>query len=263
MVYFGHHTEKNTQSVGLVFEPDSFICYLFGSPNGDLPIGYMQFDTQSEQHAELIRSAQPAFGVFFTTEYTLLPPSVFSESELQSYLRFTSPATGDLAVAYERLFRSETVLVYRDDAHAQSYAGKLQPGLQLRHAAGVLIEAIQSIQSEIKGERIYLHQAGDFYTTIIFKDAQLLLATSSRTEFTDDVRYYLLYCRKMLKIKDGVQLCLLGQATGNDALRESLENVMPGTISGLPERKVANLPDGVDLATFSMHFVPLSAAQCV
>ncbi len=263
MVFFSHFTEKDTQSVGLVFEPDSFICYLFAGLDGESPIGLKHLDSSTAQTSEILKSTEPVFGIIFTKEYTLLPPAVFSESEMDSYLQFATPVADSSQVAFERLFRSETVLLYRDDAQAQSIAAQIHPGLQLRHAAGVLIETLHEIQAEVGHDSIYLHQAGEFYTTIVYRNKQLLLVSSNIYKYIDDVRYYVLYCRKILGLNTNTPLHLLGEAAASATCRQAFENVISEVIAGLPPNKSIVYPPEIDNLTMAVHIIPLSAARCV
>lgn len=221
LTYFGGHSNDDLKSIGFVFEPNFFTIYFYTDLESHQIAGYRTFHSD-ENFADIeLNHLKANFALSFTSDWTLIPQSVFHEDDAVKFLQFNT-ASENNQVEWERLIGFEAVLIYEPNSVAEQKLETVFPGLQLKHGIGSLLEFCRNHQQKSTQISSFLHQSEDRYSLAIFNADHLLFANTIQAKHDEDVRYFVLYTFKTLNLDPGHPVFLLGGAMKNEGLKKNL-----------------------------------------
>jgi len=256
LTIFGDGDINDIRSVGLVFGPNFFIAYFYSDYDGQKPLGYKRGNFDEGEAFSSLANYNPIFAHTFNPDWTLMPQAVFEEKDAKTILKFNTAADGAEA-KWNRVIGLDAVICSAPDQDISKKVEEIFPGLDVRHGVGPLLEYCRKVEK--KNEHIFLHEANGRFTLIVFDGAKLLLANSFDGKFDEDVRYFVLYTLKQLKIETTSAFTFLGDVAENksilDMLGPYLHNIKSPILADSPANKTATSEN-------DQHWIGLNAVLC-
>lgn len=257
----GKHQSAEIHSVGLEIGPDFFLWYSFADFDALTPLGVNHLALIAPARPTLPEGAQPAFGIVHTPYCTLVPKALFREEEATHWLHIATAAPENAAVEWVHLYRCDAVMVYSPNPAAQQLAATLFPGLQLHPAAGVLAEATALMHLRHATPAMYLLGKDSLYYAAVWGRDGLLLLHASEYKYREDLRHYLLHCRRTLSLPEQMPVYLLGDAALDAELLTLLRLVIPQVQQGLSANETTVHPNAT-ADELARHFTAYMAPLC-
>lgn len=256
LTFFGDGDINDIRSVGLVFGPNFFIAYFYSDYDGQKPLAYKRGNLDETEEFSSLANYNPIFAHTFNTDWTLMPQAVFEEKDAKTILKFNTSADGAEA-KWNRIIGLDAVICSEPDKTVTDRVNEIFPGLDLRHGVGALLEYCRKVNKS--NEHVFLHEAEGRFTLVVFDGDKLLLANSFDGKFDEDVRYFVLYSLKQLKIETTAAFTFLGDVVANksvlDMLGPYLHNIQSPLLSDSPAQEIAQSEN-------DQHWIGLNAVLC-
>lgn len=260
LTYIGNGRIENIQSVGLVFGPNFFTAYFYSDNEAIELMAHATVTDGKKAALEAIRKKNysPLFAFSFSKEWTLMPYEVFEENDGLAILNFNTKSDKEEAIV-NRLFGLEAVLISEPDSKSNKLVEQFFPGLELKHGVGALLDYCRKDVGT--DSQMYLHQASNRYTLVVFKNKELILANSFDGKYDEDVRYFVLFAMKQLDIKNTAKCTLLGDAAMNDKIRTLLSAYL--TNVGTPQNTMTEQKSvSLNSQQMGQQWLGLNASVC-
>lgn len=262
LTFLHNNAKEDIESIGLVFEPNFFTGYFYADSQAKKLLAYKVFDSTVPLQSYAIKALRPLFALSFKGDYTLIPQVIFNEADAGKYLNFNTSAEVQEA-EWDRIIGLESVIIYQRDKESEKSIESVFPGLRLKHGVGTFLEFCR--QKENLEAEAYLHQSGNSFDLAIFHKSKLVFANTIQAGHSEDVRYFLLYTLKTLKLEPEISLNMLGAAANNDEvitlLKPYLPNIQQGAIQSSFDQNITK-PTSVDPRFTSTNWAGIYASLC-
>ncbi len=258
LTYFGDGSINDIKSIGLVFGPNFFTAYFYSDYDGNMPMAYVRSENEKEIDFPSLANFTPIYAVSFGPEWTLMPQSIFEEKDANTILNFNTKP-GKEKAKWNRIIGLDAVICSEPDEISAEKIEHIFPGLELRHGVGALLEYCRKTVKG--GQHVFLHESNGRFTLIIFDGNKLLFANSFDGKFDEDVRYFVLYSMKQLKIDPTVPFSFLGDAAENQSIREMVSPYLHQIVVPDLASNDINILQLSEVQT-SAHWIGLNAALC-
>lgn len=151
--------------------------------------------------------------------FSLVPKSLFKNTEMANYLKFNTKMLANDHIAYDALESFDIVNVYVPFVNVNNYIYDLFGSFVFKHSGTVMIESLLSSQSIAKEPTCYVHIAHRQMEITIISQKKLVLYNSFDFDSKEDFIYYLLFTLEQLELDtETTILKLFGNIEEGDAL---------------------------------------------
>lgn len=258
LTFFGDGVVEDIKSIGLVFGPNFFTSYFYADYNGEQPIAFKRSTSAERDQLGEMAVHTPIFAISFCSEWTLMPQTIFEEKDADTILNFNTKK-GKTKSKWNRIIGLDAVIISEPDQVSAKAIEHVFPGLELRHGVGALLEYCR--KATTNGIHVYLHEADGRFTLVIFDGKDLKFANSFDGKFDEDVRYFVLYSMKQLKIDPSTPFSFLGGAAVNTSVVDLLSPYLHQIVIPALDSSPMEYPK-ISKKLQSQYWVGLNAAKC-
>lgn len=218
MVVFYHMTEdevKNYDNFHLSIEINSELTHLLlidKSSKKGVAIETIPTKKNTLSSSEIIQksSHDTVSCVFQNSVFTLVPNSIFQESESNSYLEFNQISLDSFEVLFDKLIKQEITICYGIDKESKSFLSDLFPNITYKHISSILVDCLPD------GFHVNFTNEKEFEITVI-ENKKLVFFNRFIAENTDETLYYLSLVAEKLNLDiQKIKLSLTGMIGAND-----------------------------------------------
>ena len=221
MVVFYHMTEnevKNYDNFHLSIELNSEFAHLLlidKSNKRGVAIETISLNNNLKNtfdNSEIIQKSSQATVscVLQNSKFTLVPNSIFQESESSSYLQFNQMSLDSFEVSYDKLIKQEITNCFGIETETKNILSELFPNITYSHIGSVLIDSLTD------GFHVNFSQEKEFEITVI-ENKKLGFFNRFIAENIDETLYYLSLVAEKLNLDiQKINLSLSGMIGPND-----------------------------------------------
>lgn len=193
-------SEKNSKSIGLIFEPNFFTAHFYEDEGGKNFLVSRKHSEKTSQTFEIKAEVNPLYALFSSMKWTLVPRAVFRAEDAERYLTINTGFEGSGEANYVEIPRIESTLVYEKDERAGKITEDLHPSLAIRPVIVALINYASVLAEGDFPDSLHLHVRDKIAYIIIMQNRKLLLANSIEIKKSIDLDYFTFYVMKKLGI---------------------------------------------------------------
>ncbi|WP_246516233.1 DUF3822 family protein [Aequorivita echinoideorum] len=157
--------------------------------------------------------------VYATSNYSLVPQTLFDESKSSEYLKFNSKILANDYIAHDRLETLGVVVVYVPFININNYFFERYGSFSYFHSTTILLNTLLAKENQSDSPTVHLHFLKNSFDCIIIKDGALQLCNTFQFKTPEDFIYYTLFCFEQLKLNpDTVPVTLYGDIDENNNL---------------------------------------------
>ena len=150
-------------------------------------------------------------GIIGNSRFTLIPETLFLESEKESYFNFLHEREASEAVFSDRLEHLGIYTVYSIPGHCRKEMDKVFPKVTLCHISSVLIGNIWMNVKNIAGRKVFLNLREGQFDLLVFEGKQLKYCNAFHFLTPEDITYYVIFVFEQLNLNpEEISLALLG-----------------------------------------------------
>jgi hypothetical protein len=261
--FFKGHSHQDIQAVGLSFEPNFFVKWLYADKYGEQCAGLQRFTRNELKPDDLLwqpDQVQAIYGLVHNEAFTLMPSALFDENEARKYLALNHNISEHIAVDWDDIPEAGITLIYQDVQGVQSMVDHSYPGLKVRHGMGHIIRLMLRA-SKNQSSHSYIYGCDNLYYVVVYKNNGLQLANAISAQHVDDMVYFYLYTMKQLAMPHNCPLTLLGNAPDLHKLQLQLEQYVPSVKVGF-NPKLIQIDAAIEAEALATHFIGYTGQLC-
>lgn len=150
-------------------------------------------------------------GIIGNSRFTLIPETLFLESEKESYFNFLHERETGEAVFFDRLEHLGICTVYSISGHCRKEMERIFSKVTLCHITSVLIGNIWMNVKNIAGRKVFLNLREGQFDLLVFEGKQLKYCNAFHFVTVEDITYYVIFVFEQLNLNpEEISLALLG-----------------------------------------------------
>jgi len=150
-------------------------------------------------------------GIIGNSRFTLIPETLFLESEKESYFNFLHEQETGEAVFFDRLEHLGICTVYSISGHCRKEMERIFSKVTLCHITSVLIGNIWMNVKNIAGRKVFLNLREGQFDLLVFEGKQLKYCNAFHFVTAEDITYYVIFVFEQLNLNpEEISLALLG-----------------------------------------------------
>jgi len=150
-------------------------------------------------------------GIIGNSRFTLIPETLFLESEKESYFNFLHEQETGEAVFFDRLEHLGICTVYSISGHCRKEMERIFSKVTLCHITSVLIGNIWMNVKNIAGRKVFLNLREGQFDLLVFEGKQLKYCNAFHFVTVEDITYYVIFVFEQLNLNpEEISLALLG-----------------------------------------------------
>ena len=195
---------------------------------------------------------------------TLIPLSLFEESDSRSYLEFNQPLPGEWLIRHDVLKNTDSINVYGLDEQLDIYLKNIFPSAVIRHFSSVFIETIAlNFKNLMDNRSVFLNVRDEYFDLLYFKEGQLVFYNLFRYKTKEDFIYFLLAALEQLALNpEEIRLYLLGEVDLHDRLHEIIYRYVRD-IDLIKKNETYSYAADLDAVKHHRYYVLYNLLQCV
>lgn len=151
--------------------------------------------------------------------FTLVPKSLFEESEIANYLKFNTKILANDHIAYDELENYDIINVYVPFVNVNNYIYDLFGEFTFKHSGTVMVESLLSSQNSTYTPSCFVHIAHNQMEVTIMAQKKLVFYNSFDFNSKEDFIYYLLFTFEQLQLDtEKTKLNLFGDIEEGDRI---------------------------------------------
>ena len=151
--------------------------------------------------------------------FSLVPKSLFDETEMPNYLKFNTKILANDHIAYDALSSNDMVNVYVPFVNVNNYIYELYGEFVFKHSGTVMIESLLSSHNKTKTPNCFVYVTHKQMEVTVISQKKLLLYNSFDFNSKEDFIYYLLFTLEQLQLDtETTKLKLFGAVEEGDGI---------------------------------------------
>jgi len=161
--------------------------------------------------------------VYTTSNYSLVPTSLFDENKASEYLKFNTKILSNDYISYDEIHGLQAVVVYVPFVNINNFLFEQYGSFAYYHSSTLLTQKFVGLEKHTQGAKVYLHVLKDQVDCVVVNHGKLILCNSYGYKTAEDFLYYTLFAFEQLRLNpDSIPVILCGDIHSKSDLYEIL-----------------------------------------